>query len=104
MPHTPTPWELSDVELLRIQDSGTGDEVATTRFATEKHAVERHANAAHIVRCVNAHDALVAFHDAWTEAEVAAATGNPDVAMAKRAALLVAHHAARAALEPARHE
>jgi hypothetical protein len=94
-PHTPTPWELSDVDPLRIQDSGTGDEVATTRFATEKHAVERHANAARICLCVNAHDALVAALEKINTLAASMGTQTP----AQRCALIA--DLARAALAAA---
>lgn len=53
-----------------------------------------------IVSAVNERDALVAFHNAWLESEVASATGDPELAGAKRSALIAAHKAV-AALEKA---
>jgi hypothetical protein len=38
---------------------------------------------------------LRAFHDAWVEAEVASATGDPDLARAKRQALVAVHKLVR---------
>ena len=37
---------------------------------------------------------LIRFHSAWIEAEVAGATGDPDLAREKRLALIAAHKSA----------
>ena len=43
---------------------------------------------------------LRAFHDAWIEAEVASATGDPDLARSKRRALVTAHQIVRRPDQP----
>ena len=62
--HTPAPWTISDHSNTDIADA-KGDPVGETfsRYwdgHTDHFDAERRANAAHIVRCVNAHDELVA--------------------------------------------
>jgi hypothetical protein len=71
MKHTPTPWTtLFDGDEVQIGDS-SGNFVAMTLPCESSGATERdYANAAHIVKCVNAHDELVAalktmVEDAW---------------------------------------
>jgi len=60
MKHTPTPWTtLFDGDEVQIGDS-SGNFVAMTLPCESSGATERdYANAAHIVKCVNAHDELV---------------------------------------------
>jgi hypothetical protein len=63
MQHTPTPWKVYRTtdgnSVLGIGDKdGVG--ITDPRFALWGDPAEAAANAAHIVRCVNAHDALVA--------------------------------------------
>lgn len=60
--HTPTPWNAEELQSperghrISIHNANTGDYVAQVNFAADPQAK---ANAAHIVRCVNLHDALV---------------------------------------------
>ena len=62
--HTPTPWEaccwdIRDVPSINDRGGMSGGlMIATTRDSG--HHVDQTANAAHIVRCVNVHDDLVA--------------------------------------------
>jgi hypothetical protein len=53
--HTPTPWEVCG-HYIRPKLPESGIQIAEFPLFLENHK----ANAAHIVRCVNAHDDLVA--------------------------------------------
>ena len=61
--YTPTPWVYDELRPASFySDDVTGSIIGTCdgfRFA-ERPAAEQAANAAHIVKCVNAHDDLVA--------------------------------------------
>ena len=54
--HTPTPWNLNEVYIIDSE----GYSIATTMFGDKASIEEDLANAAHIVKCVNLHDELVA--------------------------------------------
>lgn len=62
--HTPTPWTTGKGTVtIRANTDGDKAFIATTRTHGGYHQRDDDtcaANAAHIVRCVNAHDALVA--------------------------------------------
>jgi hypothetical protein len=49
-------------------------------------------------RLIAAAPTLLAFHDAWVESQIADATGSPDLARAKREALIDRHKAVGAAI------
>lgn len=55
--HTPTPWRVDPKRALRVV-AGEDDTVATTGQQGNMRD-QWEANAAHIVLCVNSHDALV---------------------------------------------
>jgi hypothetical protein len=83
--HTPTPWQVITVRGA-TQVSGNGKIIASIVQPAE-------ANAAHIVRCVNAHDELVAALQLAQKVLDALALdddcteGQPEAAHAVRAAL-----------------
>ena len=56
MKHTPTPWTLEGRNILGAAHDGSMRCIAPVSGQSPANA---DANAAHIVRCVNAHDALV---------------------------------------------
>ena len=57
--HTPTPWVVENNGSARsVPIFKDQDHIASVWNVGEGHGA-RHANAAHIVKCVNAHDALV---------------------------------------------
>jgi hypothetical protein len=58
--HTPTPWMLDPHFVLRDADGEWVTRLNTSRRHDNKHDPEAEANAEFIVRCVNAHDELVA--------------------------------------------
>lgn len=55
--HTPTPWRVDGADIVSPSECAV---VATVQWCGEGRDGESEANAAHIVRCVNAHDELVA--------------------------------------------
>lgn len=58
--HTPTPWKVDDINTkgkTRIAYKGFSVAYTDISHRTEQ---EQEANAAHIVKCVNLHDELVA--------------------------------------------
>jgi hypothetical protein len=63
MKHTPTPWHIGSKVPNFIYARDGLDIIAQCDSANESTRAEENANAAHIVRCVNAHDALVAALD-----------------------------------------
>lgn len=76
--HTPTPWAVLPEECekpyIRIRGTYLGGRYKIANVITPVYdgvlpheAVETRANAAHIVRCVNAHDALLAALREMTE-------------------------------------
>jgi hypothetical protein len=94
--HTPTPWENQDgISIFSADDH----EIANTSRRHLSNA-EACANAAHIVRCVNAHDELVAALEAVADAIYEYGnTDVDDIARAQWSKVIDAGHAARAALE-----
>lgn len=72
--HTPIPWDINAYNLTSIIKVKEGPDAKGNTYVDGRHSVkianvmgeddltwgERHANAEHIVRCVNAHDDLVA--------------------------------------------
>jgi hypothetical protein len=67
--HTPTPWVVNHQHASRANDAesvieqeGGSNAIATIHeiYTLSPGGSHRHANAAHIVRCVNAYDELVA--------------------------------------------
>jgi hypothetical protein len=60
MKHTPTPWHVGSKVPNYIYARDGLDIIAQCDSANESTRAEENANAAHIVRCVNAHDALIA--------------------------------------------
>ena len=58
--HTPTPWAVSDDGGPCIETEGGGRTVAILGEDPQMTEGEHKANAAHIVRCVNTHAALLA--------------------------------------------
>jgi hypothetical protein len=60
MKHTPTPWQIGSKVPNFIYARDGLDIIAQCDSWNESTRAEENANAAHIVRCVNAHDALVA--------------------------------------------
>ena len=57
--HTPTPWMVGSAPMgkyAQIQSLGNG----FLKIAAVAPSADRNSNAAHIVKCVNAHDELVA--------------------------------------------
>lgn len=62
MSHTPTPWSIESNDLVTIyadDDCDLHPIASTAGNPTCRMLDEQEANAAHIVRCVNAHDELV---------------------------------------------
>lgn len=57
--HTPTPWMLSLFHPRLVNGGPDCREIAKTSFGYDSEMAESSANAAHIVKCVNSHDALV---------------------------------------------
>jgi len=58
--HTPTPWEVQDeIGIVDYENGGLISVVDNFKCGTSIPGDEREANAAHIVKCVNAHDGLV---------------------------------------------
>ena len=55
--HTPTPWRVDGADIVSPSECAV---VATVQWCGEGRDGESDANAAHIVRCVNAYDDLVA--------------------------------------------
>lgn len=55
--HTPTPWQLFDTDSRYILDANRCTVAECGGADNSEHAI---TNAAHIVACVNSHDALVA--------------------------------------------
>lgn len=65
--HTPTPWIVENNGSARsVPIFKDQDHIASVWNVGEGHG-GRHANAAHIVKCVNAHDALVSALKSVTE-------------------------------------
>src|SRR5208282_3626924 len=73
--HTPTPWQVNltspNAGTFKLTDAD-GEFIsylARSRYHDDREDPEAEADAAHIVHCVNTHDALVAalrsLHDAW---------------------------------------
>lgn len=60
--HSPTPWKASPYELTEIVDND--DNTITACYGSETSVSEDEADAAHIVKCVNAHDDLVERYNA----------------------------------------
>lgn len=58
--HTPTPWHAAGVTVYAPAGHTARATVADTTCCGSMTRAEDEANAAHIVRCVNAHDELVA--------------------------------------------
>ena len=56
--HTPTPWVLGP-NGLDIRDGKHEDKIVTVDYVDHIASEQQEANAAHIVKCVNAHDGLV---------------------------------------------
>jgi len=87
--HTPTPWTQDDTVITR-----NSRVIASVRdLCTDSQLPEDRANAAHIVRCVNAHDELVA--------ALRNLVDETDHSIAKGGTLMVTLDAARAALAKA---
>lgn len=58
--HTPTPWTIKpNQKYLIVAGVPNMDKGRVASCASYDHSSEAEANAAHIVRCVNAHDELV---------------------------------------------
>jgi hypothetical protein len=113
MPHTPTPWATfrgwpDEIIPACDADKKNGcsvyDEQDKERYAQHiaRCVTDRHgrgdgkANAAHIVRCVNAHDALVA-----ALAEMLAAHSNENIGVRASLRRIKAKEQARAAIQAA---
>jgi hypothetical protein len=60
MEHTKTPWHIGIFSELRISGADGIGIAQLSEISPRRDYNESVANAAHIVRCVNAHDALVA--------------------------------------------
>jgi hypothetical protein len=79
MTHSPLPWRATPVKGYRIDQIWSGHDNIVAVFDGEPFERER-ANAAYIVKCVNAHEALVAalrwFADDgnWREEELSEGT------------------------------
>lgn len=58
--HTPTPWHVGDGKAARIIYGQDGYAIADATVYHGRHGGAEEANAAFIVRAVNAHDDLVA--------------------------------------------
>lgn len=58
--HTPTPWEVSNTNNIVARHQTPELVAKLSKTSNLERASLNRANAAHIVKCVNAHDALVA--------------------------------------------
>jgi len=58
--HTPTPWKLEKSRFHFHIDDANGTRIADIRFCQRPDGSTTEIEAAHIVRCVNSHEALLA--------------------------------------------
>jgi len=58
--HTPTPWFVGGVTIWDTSGRSLIAECPQPEWLGARKLTNREANAAHIVKCVNAHDAFVA--------------------------------------------